>query len=88
MSAFLRPGARTLRLTVPARRRHSSSGMAICGSLLAACTAAPNTLNVGAAVSNSDLHRFSVSDRRAPPRHCAIRCIDRRCSGSAEMIPS
>ena len=38
-----------------ASRRRSIIVMAICGTHLAACAAAPNRLNVGAAVSDSDL---------------------------------
>jgi hypothetical protein len=52
MDAFLRPGTRNRQMALSAG---SIIVMAICGTLLAACAAAPNRLNVGAAVSDSEL---------------------------------
>jgi hypothetical protein len=64
-----------------ASRRRSIILMAICGTLLAACAAAPNRLNVGAAVSDSDL---LGSPYRTGELHLVLMPADALMGGVAE----
>jgi hypothetical protein len=55
MNAFFRSGARNRQMVVLASRGRWIIVMGICGTLLAGCASVPNRLNVGVAVSDSDL---------------------------------
>jgi len=81
MNAFLRPGARNRQMAVLASRKRSIIVMAICGTFLAACTAAPNRLNVGAAVSDSDL---VASPKQSGELHLVLMPPDALTGGIAE----
>ena len=80
MDAFLRPGARNRQMAILASRRRSIIVMAICGTLLAACAAAPNRLNVGAA-SDSDL---LASPYQTGELHLVLMPADALMGGVAE----
>ena len=77
MDAFLRPGTRKRQMALSAG---SIIVMAICGTLLAACAAAPNRLNVGAA-SDSDL---LASPYQTGELHLVLMPADALMGGVAE----
>ena len=78
MDAFLRPGTRKRQMALSAG---SIIVMAICGTLLAACAAAPNRLNVGAAVSDSEL---LASSYQTGELHLVLTPADALIGGVAE----